>query len=218
MNSTETELNRAEQAASTEVNAASAANNVDNEVVMAGEDDTDTLGDDDLIDYINEEEAAAAAEKAAARVALREMLTKNGFTLRNLLKTEQIKAHYTSPMTKEDEMSVEDILQEIPEEDLHEVGIVQGRIFMPAAFAQKWIIPAIRVRKELKRHDRNLETAMLFSVFDQSVMDLTRPRHQLSDHNYAVRAIVACAQDANVKLIDKMRQEITASRRSQMLR
>ncbi len=48
---------------------------------------------------------------------------------------------------------------------------------------------------------------MLFSIFDQSVMDMTRPRRQLEDDDYAVRAIVACAQDSNVKLIERMRQK-----------
>ncbi len=109
MNSTETELNWADQTASTEANAAGAADNVDIEVDKFSNDGTSTVDTDELIDY-NEEEAAEAAEKAAAKIALKEMLTKNGFTLRNLIRTEQVKAHYTSPMTKEDEMSIEDIL------------------------------------------------------------------------------------------------------------
>ena len=63
-------------------------------------------------------------------------------------------------------MSLEDILSEIPKEDLHEVGMVQRRIYMPASFMQKWIIPTIRARNALKDHGTGLpggiETAMLF--------------------------------------------------------
>jgi hypothetical protein len=47
---------------------------------------------------------------------------------------------------------------------------------------------------------------MLFSIFDQSILDITEPRQQLDDDAYALRAIVSCAQDANVKLIERMRQ------------
>ena len=47
---------------------------------------------------------------------------------------------------------------------------------------------------------------MLFSIFDQSILDTTKPRQQLDDDAYALRAIVSCAQDANVKLIERMRQ------------
>ncbi len=46
MSPTETELNRAGQMTSTEVNAVCAENNVDNEVDMTGEDGTDTLNED----------------------------------------------------------------------------------------------------------------------------------------------------------------------------
>ncbi len=50
MSSTETKLSRADQTTSTEANAASAANDVDNEVDMTGGDGTDT-GESELIDY-----------------------------------------------------------------------------------------------------------------------------------------------------------------------
>ncbi len=107
-------------------------------------------------------------------------------------------------------MSPEDTLSEIPEEDLHEVGMVQRRIFMPASFVQKWIIPTIRARNALNGHGTKLpggyETAMLFSIFDQSILDTTKPRQQLDENAYALRAIVACAQGANIKLIERMRQ------------
>ena len=122
----EVELSEAEQTASTEANAASAANDDDREVIMAGKEDSDTSEvDEDLLDY-NELEAV---EKAAEQRALREMLANNGFALRNILRSERVKSHFTSPFSKEDEMSVEDILLEIPPEDLHEVGMVQsGRV------------------------------------------------------------------------------------------
>jgi hypothetical protein len=84
-------------------------------------------------------------------------------------------------------------------------------MYMPASFVQKWIIPTIRARNALKEHGTQLpggyETAMLFSIFDQSILDTTKPRQQLDDDAYALRAIVACAQDANIKLIERMRKE-----------
>ena len=75
--------------------------------------------------------------KVLERKALREMLIRNGHALRQILRSEKVKAHYVSPFSEEDTMSIEDILCEIPEEDLHEVGMVQKRIFMPASFVQK---------------------------------------------------------------------------------
>ncbi len=68
MSSIETELDRADQTASTEPNAASAANDVDKEVDMTGGDDTDT-DESELIDY-NEQEAVEAAEKAARKKSI----------------------------------------------------------------------------------------------------------------------------------------------------
>jgi hypothetical protein len=88
--------------------------------------------------------------------------------------------------------------------------VVQNRIFMPASFMQKWVIPTIRARNALKSEGTRLpggiETAMLFSIFDQSILDLTKSRQQLDKDDYAIRAIVACAQDANIELIEKMRK------------
>ena len=121
-----------------------------------------------------------------------------------------MKAHYVSPFSEENRMSIEDILQEIPKEDLHEVGTVRDRIFMPASFVQKWLIPTIRMRNALKDHDDKtpggIETAMLFSIFDQSTLDLTKPRQQIDEGAYPLRALVTCAQDANGRLIEKMRK------------
>jgi hypothetical protein len=163
----DTELNGADQMASTEVNAASAAN------------DKDTSEEDSLVDY-NDFDEIEAAQKAADQKALKEMLANNGFAYRNILRGEKVQQHYTSPFSKENAMSPEDILLEIPKEDLHEVGMVQRRMFIPASFVQKWIIPTIRARNALNGQGTQLrggyETAMLFSIFDQSILDTTKPR------------------------------------------
>ena len=47
---------------------------------------------------------------------------------------------------------------------------------------------------------------MLFSIFDQSILDTTKSRQQTDEDDHALRAIIACAQDANTKLIERMRQ------------
>ncbi len=151
------------------------------------------------------------AEQAAINIkALREMLANNGFAYRNILRSEKVKQHFTSPLSKENAMSPEDILLEIPKEDLHEVGVVQRRIYMTASFVQKWIIPTIRARNALNVQGTQLpggyETAMLFSIFDLSILDTTKPRQQTDEDDHALRAIIACAQDANIKLIERMRQ------------
>jgi hypothetical protein len=139
MSSMEIELNGADETASMEAYAANAAN------------DGDTSEEDSLIDY-NEEDEIEAAQKAAEQKALKEMLINNGFMLRNLLRSKKVKQHFTSPFSKENEMSLEDILSEIPKEDLHEVGTVQRRIYMPASFMQKWVIPTIRAHNALNGH------------------------------------------------------------------
>ena len=106
------ELNGADQTASVEANAANVAK------------DVDSSEEDSLIDY-NEVEEKEAAQKAAAETkALKEMLAHNGFKFRNLFRTETVKQHFTYPFSKENAMSPEDILSEIPKEDLHEVGMV----------------------------------------------------------------------------------------------
>ena len=109
MSDMDVELNGADQMASTEVNAASAAN------------DKDTSEEDSLVDY-NEDDETEAAQKTAYRKALKEMLANNGFAYRNILRSEKVKQHFTSPFSKENAMSPEDILSEIPKEDLHEIG------------------------------------------------------------------------------------------------
>ena len=104
----------------------------------------DASEEDSLIDYNEVDDAADAAaeaeKKAAEQKALREMLTSNGFALREMLRSEKVKAHFTSPFARENTMSPDEIFSEIPKEDLHEVGVVQERIFMPASFVQKWLI------------------------------------------------------------------------------
>ena len=114
MSNMDIELDGAEQTASTEVNAASAAQ------------DVDTSEEDSLVDYNDYDDDGKlinkAEQKAAETKALKEMLIQNGFKFRNLLRTEKVKQHFTSPFSKENAMSPEDILLEIPKEDLHEVG------------------------------------------------------------------------------------------------
>jgi hypothetical protein len=201
-----------ERTASSEANAAGAAGM---ETANAEENTSDV---DELVDYNEdpEEDLDAALRETQAQIkelerrALREMLTKNGHTLRDILRSEKVKAHYVSPFSEENIMSIEDILQEIPKEDLHEVGAVRDRIFMPASFVQKWLIPTIRVRNALKEHGNEtpgrIETAMLFSIFNQSILDPTKSRQQLDEEAYPLRALVTCAQDANAGLIEKMRK------------
>ena len=201
----EVELNGAEQTALMEADAAKAAINEERDYVPSGEEDEDSSEVDSLLGEYKAEDAADAADKTAAKVALREMLINNGFKLRNILREKRVRGHYASPFSRENEMSAEDILLEIPPEDLHEVGMVQGRIFMPARFVQKWIIPTIRARNALEEQGKRLpggiQTAMLFSIFDQSVLDMTKSRRQIDQDDYAIRAIVSCAQEANMQLI-----------------
>ena len=123
---------------SSEVNASDVA--MEKESAKSCEGDSEEV--DSLIDYNEVEETAAdkaakAKQKAADKKALKEMLANQGFAMRNILRENHVKAHFTSPLSTENKMSPEDILSEIPKEDLHEVGMVQQRIFMPAFFVQK---------------------------------------------------------------------------------
>ncbi len=108
-----------------------------------------------MVDY-NEDDEIEAAQKAVDQKALKEMLANNGFAYRNILRSEKVEQHFTSPFSKENTMSSEDILSKIPKEDLHEVGMVQRRMFMPASFVQKWVIPTIRARNALNGHGTQL--------------------------------------------------------------
>ena len=51
-----------------------------------------------------------------------------------------------------------------------------------------------------------IETAMLFSIFDQSTLDITKTRPQRDEEANQLRALATCAQDANHKLIERMRK------------
>ncbi len=89
MSNMDIELDGADQTASTEVNATSAVQ------------DVDTSEEDELYDY-NDEDKIAAAQKAAAETkALKEMLANNGFAYRNILRSEKVKQHFTSPFLTE---------------------------------------------------------------------------------------------------------------------
>ena len=160
----------------------------------------------------NGQEAVPPNDRETKKIALKEKLAQNGYALRTVLMNEQISAHYVSPMLTEDEMSVEDILLELPDEELQGVAIVQGHIYMPLAFARKYILPSLRVHKALTAvKDSNLpggiETAMLYSIFDQSIIDFAGTG---SDENIAdshIRAVMAYAtDDTTVELLPRMKQ------------
>ncbi len=127
-----------------------------------------------------------------------------------MLMDEQIQAHYVSPMSTENEMSVEDMLAEIPEEDLQSVAIVQGHIYMPLPFARKYILPTLRVHKALSAVKdgslpEGIETAMLYSIFDQSIIDFAGKGSDLTTDDSVIRAVMAYAtDDTTIKLIPCM--------------
>jgi hypothetical protein len=227
MSSTQDISMDAGQSASSEAQAAVAANNLDMEFEVSSNEEYDPNAP--LLDY-NEEhpdeddpipalrkstsdkEAVSPDNRGNKKLALREKLAENGFALRTMLMDEQIQAHYVSPMSTEDEMSVEDMLAEIPEEDLQSVAIVQGHIYMPLPFARKCILPTLRVHKALSAvKDGNLpegiETAMLYSIFDQSIIDFAGKDSELTTDDSAIRAVMAYAtDDTTVKLIPRMMQ------------
>ena len=103
MNIQENELSGAQTTASNEANAADAA--MELELVENSEGDASEV--DSLIDYNEvDDEAAKAEQKAAEQKALREMLANNGFALREMLRSEKVKAHFTSPFARENTMSI----------------------------------------------------------------------------------------------------------------
>ncbi len=66
---------------------------------------------------------------------------------------------------------------------------------MPPSCVHKYILPTIRVRDALKRSGigevpGGMETAILLSFFDQSVMDFTKPTGENLAENSALRAMV----------------------------
>jgi hypothetical protein len=138
-------------------------------------------------------------ERRMARLALRDQISENGFALRREFKNESIKGYFPSPLELE-EMSIEDIMTEIPVEDLRYVGSVKDRIYMPAPFFQKWVLPTIRVRKAIEQSQNGelpggMEAAMLTSIFDQSFMNLNRPISTNIADNEALRAMVYHTKD-----------------------
>jgi hypothetical protein len=143
-----------------------------------------------------------ARQRKARSETVRKRIAANGFALRKTLTGETIKGYYPSPLSME-EMSIADLLSEIPDEDLLFVSSIKDRIYMPAEFFQKWIRPTIRVQKALKQsQDQELpggmEAAMLASIFDQSVMDLTKPNNSNLADNRALRAMVWHTQDDTI--------------------
>jgi hypothetical protein len=81
---------------------------------------------------------------------LREQIAASGQGMRRILVSEPVKKYFASPLAME-EMSVEDIMREIPPEDLHYVGSAKDRVYMPVSFVQRWVLPTIRVQKALKK-------------------------------------------------------------------
>jgi hypothetical protein len=118
------------QTVSSEAKAAEAVNNLDMELESSPSNE-EYNPDSPLRDYnenhpdeedptpalkkrTNGKEAEPSEDKEIKKLALREKLAQNGFALRTMLMDEQIQAHYVSPMSTEDEMSVEDMLAKIP--------------------------------------------------------------------------------------------------------
>jgi hypothetical protein len=157
----------------TEISAAPAA-------IGATADDIQLTEDDELYDF-NEELEREASQRKAEHMALREKIAENAFALRTTLMSESIKGYYSSPLAME-EMSIEDMIAEIPAEYLLYLGSIKDQIFMPAEFSKGGFVPLLdRVQKALKQSQDQgvpvggMEAAMLASIFDQSVMDLNKP-------------------------------------------
>jgi hypothetical protein len=88
----------------------------------------------DLIEVRKEE----ARQREIRREKFRKRLASNGSALRKTLMGETIKGLYPSPLRME-EMSIADIMSEIPDEDLTHVGTIQDRVYMTADFFRKWV-------------------------------------------------------------------------------
>ncbi len=100
----------------------------------------------DLIEVRKEE----ARQRELRRETFSKRLASNGSALRKTLMGETIKGLYPSPLRME-EMSIVDIMSEIPDEDLPHVGTIQDRVYMTADFFRKWVRATIRVQKALKQ-------------------------------------------------------------------
>jgi hypothetical protein len=83
---------------------------------------------------------------------------------------------------------------------------------MSLPFARKYILPTFRVRKALsvvkdESFPGGIETAMLYSIFDQSIIGFTGTGSVTNADDGAIRAVMAYATDnTTVKLIPRMRQ------------
>ncbi len=83
-----------------------------------------------------------ALQRKARGDSMRKRIADNGFALRKALTGATIKGYYPSPLAME-EMSMSDMLSEIPDEDLRFVSSIKDRIYMPAEFFQKWVRPLL---------------------------------------------------------------------------
>jgi hypothetical protein len=103
----------------------------DNDIVV----DQPEIAEDgvDLVDYNEELERQADRAK---RKSLQEQIAATGQGMRRMLVSEPIKSYFASPLAME-EMSIEDIMREIPPEDLQYVGSVKDRVYMSVSFVQK---------------------------------------------------------------------------------
>ena len=130
MSSTQDTSMDAGQMVSSEAKAALAANDLDTEFENSSSNEeynTESPLKDYNDDYPDEDDPIPTLKKSTSgkeavspdvrenkKLALREKLAQNGFALRTMLMDERIPAHYVSPMSTEDEMSVEDMLAKIP--------------------------------------------------------------------------------------------------------
>lgn len=115
-------------------------------------DNVDIAEDGEISDYqqvLREE----ARQRKARSETMRKRIADNGFALRKTLMGETIKGYYPSPLSME-EMSIADLLSEIPDEDSLFVSSIKDRIYMPAEFFQKWFAPL----SECKKRSSNLKT------------------------------------------------------------
>jgi hypothetical protein len=85
----------------------------------------------DLIEVRKEE----SRQREIKRETFRKRLASNGSALRKTLTSEPIKGLYSSPLlVRMEEMSITDIMSEITDEDLPQVGTIQEKVYMTADF------------------------------------------------------------------------------------
>jgi hypothetical protein len=166
---------------------------------------------EELVDYNDVPDFILKSDKAT-KLELRDALAKNGLAMRQVFKEHPIKAYYTSPMLV-GTIPPEEILLEVPAEDRQNLGLIKDQVIMPVSYFQELVLPTIQLRKALKQlEDGNLpggiETALLYSIFDQSVMDLNRPLSDNFAENKALRAMVAHAKDDTMKHLSLSKEKI----------